>query len=131
MAGSSAEGSLKLLLCLVFIVQKGILLLLIWLVPALSAGHVSAGGVVPSGVPGPADTLRQSHPAQRVLEGHQEHLHHGGNPGELGPGEVGFSPSFAFLGSQTWYTRGVAKPSSSHKPVMCAPLLSQQTRFTV
>lgn len=47
---------------------------------------------MPAGVPRPPDTLCQSHPAQRVLEGHQEHLHHGGNPGELGPGEVVFFP---------------------------------------
>lgn len=64
---------------------------------------------MPSGVPRPADTLCQSHPAQRVLEGHQEHLHHGGNPGELGPGKVwGFFFSLLLL---SWDPRpGIHEP---------------------
>lgn len=83
---------------------------------------------MPSGVSRPADALCQSHPAQRVLEGHQEHLHHGGNPGELGPGPRGggfFSPHIGSL-DLTYMSRGQTN-QLSQTCHMCTSSVSTNT----
>lgn len=83
---------------------------------------------MPSGVPRPADALCQSHPAQCVLEGHQEHLHHGGNPGELGPGEVVISPSCCFPGIPDLAYRSHGQTNHlSQSCRVCTPPVSTNT----